>query len=153
MINRDENFKLLIQQNLAEAIEFAVRTEKNTGGASEESLRQTAQDACGELLSSTVDATLEAYRRGLGEVDHAAVTMLFEKLSIHARLLELLALTPAKKVFIEVTTRKGHYYGELRGIEDHDGVQSVKMCPGEHESNEYHPIASITDLEPYEIRG
>jgi hypothetical protein len=127
MINRDENFKLLIQQNLAEAIEFAVRTEKNTGGASEESLRQTAQDACGELLSSTVDATLEAYRRGLGEVDHAAVTMLFEKLSIHARLLELLALTPAKKVFIEVTTRKGHYYGELRGIEDHDGVQSTRV--------------------------
>jgi hypothetical protein len=132
-------------RHLAEAVEFAVQYRINRGETDRDELRQSAQDSLMQILPSLLDATREAYRRSpLDEVDHGAIAVLFKRLAIRAKLMEL-DEAGSYGVSVTVRTRKGHVTGSIIGLGEHEGQYSVHLLVSGDDV--YLPVDSIQDLE------
>lgn len=126
-------------QALAEAIEFAVEQRKNMGESNKDEERQAAQDALVELTQNVVDAAQSAYEKSLADVDYSAISAVFEKLAVKAKIHQ--HLRDAKPV--EVVTRKGSYRGELVGWSEKDGEKVVAV----REGSTIHEVPEVSVLE------
>lgn len=145
-----ESFRLLVAQQLEEAVEFALNRRENLGESDVEELRQVAQDAATELTGALVDSLIDAYKRSpLATVDYSAIAIIFQKLAIRAKLVELLQRVNDEHIVVSVHTRRGNEKGELRAIVEHDGMESLYLM-GDDNREIFIPMIAITDLD-YEI--
>jgi hypothetical protein len=144
-----DGFRVEMQQQLGEAIRFAVEYLRNRDEHDELELRQAAQDALQELMPSMVDATAEAYRRStLKAPDFEAVTLLFKNLAIRAKLLELCARSPDHPdqfPTVTLVTRKGEVTGTLYDMLKREGQEQIHLS-AEDNGETWIPLVSVQDL-------
>jgi hypothetical protein len=132
-----DGFQAVVIAQMAVAIEFAVNTTTNDpeGAASDDELRQAAQDALVELMTPLVDSMNTAYTRAY-QSDPEAVAYLFSRLATRARL-KSLCVSPRP---VNMYTRKGTITGVLTGMGMEEGEEVAyigDLCV---------PVVSITEI-------
>jgi hypothetical protein len=139
-----EGFALEVEQQLGEAIQFAVQYRRGLGERDVNELRQAAQDSLAEILPVLVDALESAYAKSELAEDYVAIAMLFQRLAIRAKLKMLLHIPRSPGVHI--VTRKATYAGLLLGMGDNDGVFSIRLLTNESDEPTWVPFDSVQDV-------
>lgn len=139
-----EEMNSVVRDAVKDAVKFAVTERSQDDEIEEADLRQAAQDATNELLHPLVDAVYEAYHRGVGRADGAAISKVFDSLAVRAR---LYALTEAESetdvpIIVRLATHQREVEGRYMGIIGHEGQECVRT-----EGETFTPLSVITSVD------
>lgn len=138
-----DGFRIHVIETLAENIEFAI----NAGDEGEkliEDFFQIAQDVTEELLSGFVNAVGTAYERSIGQVDAAAIAVIFERLAVQAKINDVLDNVDRPKA--SVYTRHGEVVGTVRSRVEHEGQDCLWITRSDNGMEEFVPVKTIRSL-------
>jgi hypothetical protein len=140
-----DGFKIVCQERLGEAIDFALAYQDNQDEGDIDELRQAAQDALSEIVPAFLEGITTAYQRSaLKAVDYEAISTLFRQLAIRAKLDEHVSSeTP-----VTLITRKGSYSGVILSVREHEDQEQVELGAPKGESawTQWVPFASVQSI-------
>ena len=145
-----DGFKVLCQEQLGEAIEFALQYQQNQGEGESDELRQAAQDALSEIVPAFLEGITVAYKRSsLKAVDYEAVSTLFRQLAIRAKLDEYIS----SGIPATLSTRKGARSGVIVSVTEHEDQEQVKLQTDRMSGDgiEWVPFASVQSISPFSL--
>lgn len=143
-----EGFRITVIETLTENIAFAVQSDdvddEDLPGPEDEDFLQTAQDVTEELLAGFIGAVGTAYKRSIGQVDDAAIAVIFERLAVQAKINEVLANVDRPKA--SVYTRHGEVVGTVRSRVEHEGQDCLWITRADNGMEEFIPVKTIRSI-------
>lgn len=145
-----DGFKIVCQERLGEAIDFALAYQDNQDEGDIDELRQAAQDALSEIVPAFLEGITTAYQRSaLKAVDYEAISTLFRQLAIRAKLDEHVS----SGVPVTLSTRKGARSGVVIAVTEHEDQEQVKLQTDRMSGDgiEWVPFASVQSISPFSL--